>query len=153
SKPTNAVLGALSSATLLIIDDDPPPASFASGSFLVNEAAGSIAIPIRLNTPFSQTVFVDYATSDGTAKAGSDYITASGPRIFAPGETNKSFVLTILNNAVQEPDETVHLSITGMVNATPGLFTSATLTITESVRLGAPGWGTNGFHATLIGPP
>lgn len=153
SSPTNAVLG-LASATLLIIDDDYPPASFTTNQFFVSEASGSANVSVKLNTPFAQTVYVDYATSDGSAHAGSDYFPASGRLIFAPGETNHSFSILILSDSVTEPDETVLISLTGMINATAGLYTNATLTIMDDgARLGAFSWNAGtGSHATLSGP-
>src|SRR5439155_13323556 len=157
STPTNAVLGAQSSATLLILDDDPPLVSFTTNKFLVNEAAGSASISVQLSTPFAQTIFVDYVTSDGTATAGSDYLAASGTLIFVPGLTNKSFLVNVLNDALPETNETVLLALTNLVNATLGQFTSAMLTIVDddggAARLGSLSWHTNtGFHFTLSGP-
>src|SRR5439155_20012601 len=107
----------------------PPIAGFATNRFAVSESAGSVAIPVGLSTPFAQTVYIDYATSDGTAKAGTDYIAASGTLTFAPSQTNKSFAITILNNPARQTNVTILLSLSGLINATPGPFTSATLTI------------------------
>ena len=157
SHPTNALLGAQSSATLTILDDNPPRASFDTNVFLVNEAAGSAAITVRLSNPFIQAVGIDYATSDGTAKVGTDYVQANGSLTFFPGQTSKSFDITILNNPLRTSNVTVHLSLPpgGMVNATPGLFITGTLTIFKDgpPRLGSLSWRTNsGFHFTLSGP-
>ena len=41
---------------------------------------------VRLNAGVDDTVKVDYATADGSAKAGEDYTAASGTLTFAPGE-------------------------------------------------------------------
>ena len=153
SNPTNAVLGQ-SSATLVIVDDDIPIAGFPTNAFIAYETAGSAAIPVKLSTPFLQPVYIDYQTSDGTAKAGTDYFVASGTLIFAPGQTNKSIAITILNNPLRQTNVTVLLSLPSMVNASEGPYTSATLTIAKDgpPRLGSFSWGTNsGFHSTLFG--
>ncbi len=156
SNPTNALLGAQSRATLTILDDNPPQASLSTNRFQVSESAGTVAIPVRLANPFMQTVYVDYATSDGTAKAGTDYVGASGTLVFAPGVTNRSFLVTLLHDVPTGTSETLSIGLTGMVNATPGAFLSATLTILDDgpVQFGSASWQTNtGFHSTLSGAP
>jgi hypothetical protein len=50
-------------------------------------------------------VTVDYATSDGTATAGNDYNAANGTLHFAAGETQKSFAIPILTDALKEGPE------------------------------------------------
>ena len=120
---------------------------------MVNESAGTAIISVQLATPFAQTVYVDYTTANGTARAGSDYITASGTLIFTPGETNRSFPITILSDSVMETNETVLLSLSGLVNAIPGQYMTATLNIFDDARLALSNWQTNsGFHSMLIGP-
>src|SRR5206468_5350753 len=42
------------------------------------------ALPIWLSAASGQPVSVDYATADGTASSGSDYVAASGTLVFAP---------------------------------------------------------------------
>ena len=156
SHPTNVFLGTLSNATLIIVDDDPPPASFTSSTYVVAEGAGSVTISVQLNSPFSQTVYVNYTTTDGTAKVGSDYAAASGTLIFPSGQTNQSFLITILSDTIKETNETVHLTLSSLINATPGLFMTATLFIFDDLRpqLLSSRWQTNtGFHTTLSGPP
>ena len=66
----------------------------------------------------TETVSVNYATADGSALAGSDYVAKNGTLVFLPGETSKSisvkvtadqpaeldeFFLVVLSNAVTAP--------------------------------------------------
>jgi hypothetical protein len=53
------------------------------------------------------TVTVHYATADGTATAGSDYVATSGTLTFGPGETTKQISVTLLNDTLNEPEETI----------------------------------------------
>lgn len=55
-------------------------------------------VRVTLDAPSNQTVSVHYATADGTAKAGSDYIAVSGTLSFNPGETSKQIVVPILSD-------------------------------------------------------
>jgi len=64
---------------------------------------------------------VDYATTDGSAVAASDYTTASGMLSFASGELTKTVTVTTLQDSLFENIETVNLTLS---NATNGAFIS-----------------------------
>ena len=61
----------------------------------------------RLRIP----VQVDYATSDGTAHAGSDYRAASGTLTFRPGETAKTISVPVLEDSHHEGYESMTLTL------------------------------------------
>jgi hypothetical protein len=61
---------------------------------------------------------VDYATADGTANGGSDYVTSSGTLIFNPGELTKNVPVIINGDMTFEPNETFFVNLTVPVNAT-----------------------------------
>jgi hypothetical protein len=48
---------------------------------------------------------------------------------FAPGQTNRTFAVPILNDIFKEPNETVNVTLSGAINAILGLPNPATLTI------------------------
>ncbi len=127
SNPTNATLGSPATATLTIRANDT--VAFSLSSYSVNENAGSATITVKLSGPSSQVVTVNYATSDGTAKAGSDYTATSGTLAFNPGETSKTFSVPITDDALGEANETLTVSLTNPTNATLGSPSTATLTI------------------------
>ena len=72
---------------------------------------------IALSTASPLKVSVHYATTDGTATAGSDYTTTSGKLVFAPGETSKTISVPVVNDTVVEPDETFTLTLSQPSNA------------------------------------
>lgn len=84
----------------------PPvtPAVSASGAAAA-ESAGTIIFAVALDTATTATVTVDFATSDGTATAPSDYGAANGTLTFAPGETSKMVSVPIADDSIQETDE------------------------------------------------
>ena len=65
-------------------------------------------------------VRVDYATRDGTAKAGDDYVATSGTLVFAPGETVRTVDVEVLPDAHDEGRETVWLDLSGATGAAIG---------------------------------
>jgi len=134
--PVNAVPGPRSEAMLTIVDPtapDVPRAGFSSDMFEVREEEGTAMITVTLNMTSTYPVSVDYTTSDGTAMAGSDYMTASGTLTFAPDETVQTFDIEILSDFGDEPEETVHLMLSNPVSATLGSSDrQATLTIIDA---------------------
>ena len=56
-------------------------------------------------------VTVDYATSNGTATAGEDYVAQSGTLTFAVGETAKTVEVEVLDDAHDEGTETMTLTL------------------------------------------
>ena len=65
----------------------------------------------------ANVVTVNFATADGTAFAGSDYVATSGTLTFQPGETNKTISVALIPDAAPEPDETFTMTLSSPVNA------------------------------------
>jgi|GEM_PF-1082115 len=80
----------------------------------------NLSFTVTLAPASAQTVTVDYATSNGTATAGSDYTATTGTLTFTPGQTSRTVTVTVLNETVVEPDETVILTLSNPSNATIG---------------------------------
>ncbi len=109
----------------------PPTVQFSSGDYGVSEDAGPALVTATLSAVSSSTVTVDYATTDGTALAGSDYVTTSGTLTFTPGVTTQTFSVPIVNDRLDEPSETVILTLTNPSHAIVGTPNPATLTIVD----------------------
>jgi hypothetical protein len=67
---------------------------------------------VSLSTAATQSVTVHYATANGTALSGSDYVAKSGNLTFAAGVTSKTVNVSIKGDLADETDEafTVNLS-------------------------------------------
>jgi VCBS repeat-containing protein len=122
SSPSNAVLpagGAVATGTINNDDAPTPVVSVADASTTEgNTGQHPMSFAVSLSGVSSGTVTVDYATSNGTATAGSDYVPASGTLTFAPGETSKSVSVPVKGEKAFEADETVLLTLTNPTNAT-----------------------------------
>ena len=89
------------------------PAALRVADAEVHEGPGAVlAFAVTLDRATSAAVSVDYATSDGTAQAGSDYTAATGSVTFAPGETAKTVSVAVLDDSHDEGSETLTLTLT-----------------------------------------
>lgn len=66
------------------------------------KAPGPLGFHVSLSMPALTTVTIDYVTNNGTALAGSDYVSSSGSVSFAPGETLKQIPITIIDDGVND---------------------------------------------------
>ena len=84
----------------------------------VREAPGAtLNFAATLSGPASNPVTVDYRTVDGSARAGSDYRARQGKLRFAPGETQKTVSVPVLDDAHDEGEETMRLRLTAASGA------------------------------------
>ena len=98
---------------------------FNPGSYATIEDAGFVQLTIT-RTGAVGSLTVNYATADGTAKAGEDYVATSGSVTFAPGETTKTFNVSILDDEIfEQDDETLTVVLSNATNPdaidSPGL--------------------------------
>ena len=78
---------------------------------------------INLSSVQNETVSVDFATQDGSALAGQDYVSTNGTVTFAPGERVKVIPVAVTADEAPEPDETFFLTLSNPIN---GWIASAT---------------------------
>src|ERR1051325_6581540 len=84
-----------------------------------NSGTTQATFVVALSGPASQPVSFTYATANGTATAGSDYVaTSGGPVTFAVGEVEKPIVVLVNGDTVDETQETFFLDISNVTNAT-----------------------------------
>lgn len=96
-------------------DDDITRIFFEPGHYTVMENVGQFAATVaRQGGNLNNTVYVDYRTEDGTASAGSDYEYAEGTLVFHPGETQKSFYITIIDDDIFEEDEHFYIRLSNI---------------------------------------
>lgn len=102
--PTNALMGAISNAVLTISNDNSYGViQLTAPSYNVNENGGYATITAMRTGGTAGTVSVNYATSDGTAIQGSNYVATTGVLVFAPSQTVASFNVPVLHDGVIDP--------------------------------------------------
>ncbi len=126
---------AVPEATGTIVDDDRTPVLDVVQGVRVFEGAGSALFAVTLSAPSAYEVTAVYATVDGTAQAGSDYEGVSGTLRIAPGETAGMLRVSIVDDAVREPEETFTLVLSGVQHADLGAGTSTGTIVDDEAPL------------------
>ncbi len=132
-EPNNAILGTPDQQTITILNNDArPEIAFSSLTYTVEEGVQSATITVTLTGATALTATVDYATQDGTATGGDDYVAVSGTLTFTPGITSQAFSISILDDTVHEARETVSLILSNPSQAVIGDDNRATLAILDN---------------------
>ena len=84
---------------------------------VTEEVDATLEFVVSLSREASDTVTVDFATADGTAAAGKDYTAANGTLTFAAGETAKTVSVAVLDDAHDEGEETLTLTLSNASGA------------------------------------
>jgi Ca2+-binding RTX toxin-like protein/subtilisin-like proprotein convertase family protein len=119
TNPTNATIA--DDQGIATINDDDNPVSISISDVSLTEGTGgttNAVVTVNLSGISGLPVTVNYATSDGTANAGSDYTAQTGSITFNPNETSKTITVAINPDSIQEPLETFNVSLTSPTNAT-----------------------------------
>ncbi len=132
---TGYTVGTSTAVTGTITNDDFPSINLSPNQTVVegNTSPQSVTYTVTLSNPSTQIITVKYATANGTAISGLDYTSKSGTLTFAPGVTNQSFKIPILNNHLNEADETFILQLTAPTNAVLSANSTVSTTITDSL--------------------
>jgi hypothetical protein len=119
SGPSNATIGTAQGVGTIIDNEAKPALSINDASVTEgNTGTSTASFTVRLSAASTQTVTVNYATSDGTATAGSDYVAKSGTLTFAPGTTTQTIAVVVNGDTLLEPNETFVVTLTNPANAT-----------------------------------
>jgi hypothetical protein len=103
-----------------IANDDTPPAISIEGTIPAEGDSGTTpaVFTVRLSAPSGKMVEVDFATADGTATAGEDYVHSDGTLTFPIGATEATITVDILGDTIYEGSETFFLNLSNPQNAT-----------------------------------
>ncbi len=113
-------LGATTVHTYTIEDDDAlPTVAFDAASSSGSEGTTPVSLGVSLSASSPSTVTVDFAVTGGSAIGGGvDFTLASGTLTFNPGITAQSISVSINNDALDESNETIEITLSDPGNAT-----------------------------------
>lgn len=110
----------------------PGVVSIESSVVNVKENQGLAAVRILRSQGSDGFVSVDYATFSSSAMAGEDFIGQSGTITFAPGETEKTVLVALVDDAIPEANDVFGFAIDNVTGGAVLLAPrTATVTITD----------------------
>ncbi|HEY5908711.1 MAG TPA: Calx-beta domain-containing protein, partial [Vicinamibacteria bacterium] len=110
-----ATLGSPATATLTLLDDDAGPGHFrfALSAISRSEKLTKLMVAVQRTGGSTGAASVQYTATGGSATPTDDYVPTSGVLEFAAGQASRTFTLTLVNDALDEPNETVGLQLSG----------------------------------------
>ncbi|MBT8138096.1 MAG: S8 family serine peptidase [Gammaproteobacteria bacterium] len=106
--------------------------AFSAGTYTAGEGDGQAVIGV-VRSGGVGPASVDYATAPGSATPTVDYVSSSGTLNWAAGESGtKTFSVPLVDDLESENGETVLLMLSNASGTTPGVPSSATLTINDN---------------------
>lgn len=120
-------------SSCLTVVNSPASIQFSSASYSAGEGDGSVTITVSRSGDTSGSVSSDYKTSNGTASARTDYMTAIRTMSFAAGETSKTFRVFLVDDLYVEGSETINLTLSNpSAGAVLGSQATAVVTVSDN---------------------
>ena len=113
-----AIVDAEATGTIRNTEEEPETSDLSVADVEATEGAdATLDFVVMLGPAADGTVTVEYATSDGTATEGQDYTETSGTLTFAPGDTEKTIAVPVLEDTVEDDGETLTLTLSNVAGA------------------------------------
>ena len=115
------------------ISDTRPKIAFETATSAGLESATPVNIKVRLSHAGDETVTVNYGVTGGTAAPGADYtLLGDGTLTFEPPDVIEYVSINVIDDAVSETQETIHLGLSDPCNATLGTPAQHTYSILDN---------------------
>jgi hypothetical protein len=121
SAPQNATIADGQGQCTITNEDGLPTISIDDVSLLEGDAGTkTFTFTVTLSSVSGSQVSVSFATANGTAQSGSDYVATNGTVVFAPGETIGSINVTVNGDKPAEgnQNETFYVNLSNAMGAT-----------------------------------
>jgi endoglucanase len=147
SSAAGSTLGTPAAAAVTITGSaNPGMLALAASTYSVTQIGGSVMITVNRSGGTFGTAAVTYATSNGTATAGTHYTATTNTLNWASGDGGpKTFVVPVSNTTPFTGSKTFTVTLSSPVGATLGTQVTSTVTITGS----AGGTGCAGGSTTV----
>jgi len=120
SNPVNAALDIAADGQVKILDEERLVAVGADMTVNEGDVNRTVLAAVTLSGPLDVPLTITYATADGTARAGSDYVAATGTLTFAPGVVSQNIPIGIIGDTVGEATEQFYIDLTASLDGLIG---------------------------------
>lgn len=122
SKPQGATLARAEGVGTIVNDDVATALPSLSINDVMQPEGNSgnkpFVFTVSLSAASAQTVTVRYATANGAAAAGLDYISNAGTLTFTPGQTTRTIPVAVVGDTLREAHESFTVNLSSPTNAT-----------------------------------
>lgn len=117
-----------------IVDNDAKPTISITGFHggPVNEGVGTVPITVTQSAASGVDTTFTFTITPGTATAGQDYTNVSGVFTIPAGSTTATINIPIIDDRIDEPDQSFSVAISAPVNANLGVPVNSTVTIADN---------------------
>lgn len=134
----NSALGAFASTQVIIVDDDDVSnCHFDQVAYNGTEAAAGANVSFHITRSYNADMPQSIQVAPLLSEYNADFVTALQTVDFVAGETDKTVVMQVVDDALVEPTETVNLRISnlaGLVGTTPA-YASLTVVDNDGVNI------------------
>jgi hypothetical protein len=114
------------------VTSSTPTIEFSSASSSGLESVTSASVQVELSAISGSDATVNYTVTGGTATGGGvDYTLASGTATITAGNTTTTIPITVVNDVIDESNETIQITLSSPSGATLGTETVSTYTILD----------------------
>jgi len=132
SNPQGIMLGEPASTTLIIGDNDAlPTVSLTASTQSVAESVGTVTVTVNMSKTYGLNVTIPFSIS-GTASLPEDHDLSVASITIPTGSLSGSFSFQVINDSLDEDNETIVLTMGTPNYANPGAVTVQTITITDN---------------------
>ncbi len=114
--PNDSQLYLLQSALVSDAASIPTGLQLNATDYYASEGGQPAYVTVLRTGDLSSATSVDYATTNGTATAGSDFTAVSGTLNFAAGESSKIISIPIINDTIFEGNESFGIALSNQTN-------------------------------------
>ncbi|MGH7137660.1 MAG: Calx-beta domain-containing protein, partial [Pirellulales bacterium] len=119
-----------------VIAADPETIQFSSPKYQVTETGGAAVMVVTRSGSTGGTATVDYATSDDSALAGTNYTAESGTLTFAVADASETIAIPVQDDGLADGDKGFQILLSNPNGATLGAVTEADVTLADSDAAG-----------------
>ena len=114
-----------------VVDKEAALISFTTSTSEGQESATTPSIQVDLSVTSVNSITIDYTVSGTATGGGVDYTLANGTLNILAGSSSGTIDITVVNDALEEDDETIIITLSNPSNAALGSTTEHTYTIVD----------------------